>query len=71
MKNCLIIILALIFASQSMFLIIGAFLSGYCFGYYLFKISKCKNQKADIIEFFQVIIKNMTQNMELLTKNMH
>ena len=52
MKNCLMIILALIFVSQSMFLIIGAFLSGYCFGYYLFKIFKYKNQKADIIEFF-------------------
>ena len=35
-----------------MLLIVGAFLSGYCFSYHLFEIFKYKNQKADIIEFF-------------------
>ena len=54
-----------------MFMIVAAFLFGYCFGYYLFEIFKYKNQKDDIIDFFfQVIIKNMAQMMELLTNEM-
>ena len=40
------------FVSQSMFMIVAAFLFGYCFGYYLFEIFKYKNQKDDIIDFF-------------------
>ena len=42
----------LLFVSQSMFMIVAAFLFGYCFGYYLFEIFKYKNQKDDIVEFF-------------------
>ena len=34
-----------------MFMIVAAFLFGYCFGYYLFEFFKYKNQKEDIIEF--------------------
>ena len=32
--------------------IIGAFLFGYCLGYYSFDILKCKNRKHDIDYFF-------------------
>ena len=46
------IILVLMFVSQSMFLIIAVFLCGYCFDYYSFEIFKYKNQKSDIIDFF-------------------
>ena len=71
MKNCLITTCFLLFVSQSMFMIVAAFLFDYCFGYYLFEIFKYKNQKDDIIDFFfQVIIKNMAQMMELLTNEM-
>ena len=40
------------FVTQRMFMIIAAFLSGYCFGYYLFEIFKYKNQKDDNDKFF-------------------
>ena len=62
MKNCLMIILVLMFVSQSMFLIIAAFLCSYCFGYYLFEIFKYKNQKGDIIEFFSSYDKKYGSN---------
>ena len=45
-------ILALMFVSQSMFLITDAFLSCYYFVYYLLEVFKYKNKKAEIIEFF-------------------
>ena len=35
-----------------MFMIIAAFLFGYCFGYYLFEIFKYKNQNDDIDKIF-------------------
>ena len=35
-----------------MFMIIAAFLSGYCFGYYLFEILRYKNSKDHIESFF-------------------
>ena len=35
-----------------MFMIIAAFLIGYCFGYYLFEILRHKNSKDDIENFF-------------------
>ena len=35
-----------------MFIIIGAFLFGYCIGYYSFDIFKHKNHKHEIDEFF-------------------
>ena len=35
-----------------MFMIIAAFLIGYCFGYYLFEILRYKNSKDDIENFF-------------------
>ena len=40
------------FVTQRMFMIIATFLSGYCFGYYLFEIFKYKNQKDDNDKFF-------------------
>ena len=39
------------FVTQRMFMIIAAFLSGYCFGYYLFEIFKYKNRKDDLDKF--------------------
>ena len=38
--------------SEKMFVILGAFLFGYSFGYYLFGISKYKNNKDEIHQFF-------------------
>ena len=35
-----------------MFMIIGAFIFGYCLGYYLFEIFKYKTQKEEINNFF-------------------
>ena len=40
------------FVTQRMFMIIGAFIFGYCFGHYLFEIFKYENQKADIDKFY-------------------
>ena len=40
------------FMTDRMFIIIGAFLFGYCLGYYSFDILKCKNRKHEIHEFF-------------------
>ena len=38
--------------SERMFVIVGAFLFGYCLGYYSFEIFKYKNKKHEINEFF-------------------
>ena len=55
--------------SERMFAIVGAFLFWYCLGYYSFEIFKYKNKKHEM-NFFQVTIKNMTCNMDLLTKKL-
>ena len=38
--------------TERMFVIVGAFLFGYCLGYYSFEFLKYKNQKHEIHEFF-------------------
>ena len=38
--------------TERMFIIIGAFLFGYCIGYYPFDIFKYKNRKYEIDDFF-------------------
>ena len=38
--------------SEKMFVIVGAFLCGYCIGYHSFEIFKYKNRKEEIHEFF-------------------
>ena len=40
------------FMTEIMFIIIGAFLFGYCLGCYSFDILKYKNRKHEIHEFF-------------------
>ena len=40
------------FMTERMFIIIGAFLFGYCLGYYSFDLIKYKNRKHEIHEFF-------------------
>ena len=52
MKNCLLIVSYSIFTNERMFMIIAAFLFGYCFGYYLFEILRYKYSKDDIESFF-------------------
>ena len=37
--------------TERMFIIAGAYLSGYCLGYYSFEFMKYKNQKHEIHEF--------------------
>ena len=55
------------FMTERMFIIIGAFLFGYCLGYYSFDI-KIKNMKS--MTFFQVVIKNMACSIKFLTEKM-
>ena len=38
--------------SERMFIIVSAFLFGYCLGYYSFEFMKSKNRKHEIHEFF-------------------
>ena len=40
------------FTTERMFIIIGAFLFGYCIGFYSFDIFKHKNRKHEIDDFF-------------------
>ena len=40
------------FTTERMFIIIGAFLFGYCIGFYSFDIFKYKNRKHEIDDFF-------------------
>ena len=56
--------------TERMFIITGAFLFGYCLGYYSFDIFKYKNRKHQIRYLFQVIIKNMACSIEFLTEKM-
>ena len=42
----------MLFVPEKMFLLIGAFVFGYCFGYYTLEIFKYKNRKEEIHEFF-------------------
>ena len=51
-QNSFYVILVLIFVPEKMFLLIGAFVCGYCFGYYMFEIFKYKNKKEEILELF-------------------
>lgn len=55
---------------KEMFVIVSAFLLGYCLGYYSFEVFKYKNKKYEINEFFQVIIKNMACSMDFLLKKL-
>ena len=58
------------FMAERMFIIIGAFLYGYCLGYYSFDISNIKIENMKLITLFQVAIKNMACSIEFLTKKM-
>ena len=51
-QNCVYIFFLLMFMTERMFIIIGAFLFGYCLGYYSFDLIKYKNRKHEIHEFF-------------------
>ena len=58
--------------TERMFIIVGAFICGYCLGYCnSFDILKYKNRKHEIHDFFLLFtIKNMACNIEFLTKKM-
>ena len=58
------------FMTERMFIIIGAFLFGYCLGYYSFDLIKYKNRKHEIHEFFLSYDKNMACSREFLTKKL-
>ena len=58
------------FMAERMFIIIGAFLYGYCLAYYSFDISNIKIENMKLITLFQVAIKNMACSIEFLTKKM-
>ena len=51
-QNNVYIIFLLMIMSERMFIIVGAFLFGYCLGYYSFELMKYKNRKHEIHEFF-------------------
>ena len=42
----------MMFMLKKMFLLTGAFVFGYCFGYFTFEIFKYKNRKEETQEFF-------------------
>ena len=56
--------------TERIFIIIGAFLCGYCVGYYTFDIFRYKNRKHEIRYLLEVIIKNMVCSIEFLTEKM-
>ena len=70
MKNCLIIICLLLFVSQSMFMIVAAFFLVIVLAIACLKFLNIRIKKTILLNFFQVIIKNTAQSMELLTKEM-
>ena len=49
----LYVIFIMTILSEKLFMVVGAFLLGYCLGYYSFEILKYKNRKEEIHEFFQ------------------
>ena len=51
-QNNVYIIFLLMIMLERMFIIVGAFLFGFCLGYYSFELMKSKNQKHEIPEFF-------------------
>ena len=55
--------------SERMFIIAGAFLFGYCFGYYLFEFMKSKNRKHEIHEFFLSCNKKYGMQCRLFDEN--
>ena len=56
--------------SEKMFVIVGAFLCGYCISYCSFEIFKYKNLKEEIHELFKAIIENMAHSVDFLTKKL-
>ena len=56
------------FMAERMFIIIGAFLYGYCLGYYSFDISNIKIENMKLITLFQVAIKNMACSIKIKLK---
>ena len=56
--------------SEKMFVILGAFLFGHCFGYYFFEILKYKNNKDEIHQFFSSTMNNIVQAIDLITKKL-
>ena len=53
-QNNVYIFFLLMIMSERMFIIVGAFLFGYCLGYYSFELMKYKNRKNEIHEFFNI-----------------
>ena len=51
-QNNVYIAFLLMIMSERMFIIVGAFLFGYCLGYFSFELMKYKNRKHEIHEFF-------------------
>ena len=51
-QNNVYIVFLLMIMSERMFIIVGAFLFGYCLGYFSFELMKYKNRKHEIHEFF-------------------
>ena len=51
-QNSVYIAFLLVIMPERMFIIIDAFLFGYCLGYYSFEFMKSKNPKHEIHDFF-------------------
>ena len=51
-QNILYVIFIMTNMSEKMFVVVGAFVFGYCLGYYSFEIFKHKNQAEEIHDFF-------------------
>ena len=51
-QNIVYVIFIMMIMSEKMFILLGAFVFGYCVGYYSFEILKYKNRKEEIHDFF-------------------
>ena len=51
-QNILYVIFIVMIMSENMFVVVGAFVFGYCLGYYSFELFKYKNRAEEIHQCF-------------------
>ena len=69
-QNILYVIFIVMIMSEKMFVVVDAFVFGYCLGYYSFEIFKYKNWAEEIHECFLRYKKNMADSVDVLTKKL-
>ena len=68
-QNILYVIFIVMIMSENMFVVVGAFVFGYCLGYYSFELFKYKNRAEEIHQCFLDTKKNMAHSVDVLAKN--